>query len=129
MRVARPALALAIAAGLGMVQFLPSTELAGAIGALGDLAGRRPRQYAMQPVGLLSLVLPRVFGANPTNYWVPWQSTENWGYLGVVALLLAGLALALRRDRLTGFAVDPGRAGPAAQPGAVHAPSSPGCTA
>jgi hypothetical protein len=49
-------------------------------------------------------VLPRVFGPNPTSYWVPWQSTETWGYLGVVALLLAGLALALRRDRITAFA-------------------------
>lgn len=103
-RLARPALVGAIAAGLGMVQFLPSNELA-AQSVRSAISWEEAGQFAMQPVGLLSLVLPRVFGPNPTSYWVPWQSTETWGYLGVVALLLAGLALALRRDRITGFAL------------------------
>jgi hypothetical protein len=102
-RIARPVLAGAIAAGLGMVQFLPSTELA-AQSVRSSISWEEAGEFALQPVGLLGLVLPRVFGANPTSYWVPWQSTETWGYLGVVALLLAGLALALRRDRITAFA-------------------------
>ena len=102
-RLLRPLVAGAIAAGLGMVQFLPSNELA-AQSVRASISWEEAGQFALQPVGLLGLVLPRVFGPNPTSYWVPWQSTETWGYLGVVALLLAGLALALRRDRITGFA-------------------------
>ena len=41
--------------------------------------------------------------SNPLNYWAPWQSTENWGYLGVIAVLLAAAGLFLRRDRRLGF--------------------------
>jgi hypothetical protein len=104
LRLARPLLAAAIAAGLGMVQYLPSAELAEQ-SVRAAISWEEAGEHALQPVGLLNLVLPRVFGSNPTNYWVSWQSTENWGYLGVVALLLAGLALALRRDRITGFAL------------------------
>ncbi len=102
-RVAQPLLVGAITAGLSMVQFLPSNELA-AQSVRSAISWDEAGQFALEPVGLLGLVLPRVFGPNPTSYWVPWQSTETWGYLGVVALLLAGLALALRRDRTTGFA-------------------------
>ncbi|HMA37558.1 MAG TPA: YfhO family protein, partial [Chloroflexia bacterium] len=93
-----------LAAGLGAVQFLPAQELADQ-SLRATLTYEQATEFAMQPVGLLNLVLPRVYGANPANYWVPWQSTENWGYLGIVALLLAGLGLLLRRDRRLGFLV------------------------
>ncbi|MDQ2806239.1 MAG: YfhO family protein [Chloroflexota bacterium] len=93
-----------IAAGLGLVQFLPAQELAGQSLRAG-ITYEQATEHAMQPVGLLNLVLPRVYGANPRDYWVPWQSTENWGYLGLIVLILAAAGLILRRDRRLGFPV------------------------
>ena len=93
-----------IAAGLGLVQLLPAQELAGQSLRSG-ITYEQATEHAMQPVGLLNLVLPRVYGANPRDYWVPWQSTENWGYLGLIVLILAAAGLVLRRDRRLGFPV------------------------
>ncbi|HET6345963.1 MAG TPA: hypothetical protein VFH51_13595, partial [Myxococcota bacterium] len=98
----RLALILLIAAGLSAVQFLPAQQLAGE-SLRSAITYEEATEHAMQPVGLLNLLLPRVYGANPQNYWVPWQSTENWGYLGVVVLLLVAAGLVLRRDRRQGF--------------------------
>jgi hypothetical protein len=95
---------LIITAGLSAVQLLPSQELAGQ-SLRSAISYEQATEHAMQPVGLLNLVLPRVYGSNPSNYWVPWQTTENWGYLGIVAVLLAGAALFLRRDRRLTFPV------------------------
>jgi hypothetical protein len=95
-------LTLLIAAGLGAIQLLPSQELAGQ-SLRAAITYEQATEHAMQPVGLLNLLLPRVYGSNPLNYWAPWQSTENWGYLGVIAVLLAGAGLFLRRDRRLGF--------------------------
>ena len=91
-----------IAAGLGLVQLLPAQELAGQSLRAG-ITYEQATEHAMQPVGLLNLILPRVYGANARDYWVPWQSTENWGYLGLIVLILAVAGLILRRDRRLGF--------------------------
>ncbi|MGI8589077.1 MAG: YfhO family protein [Chloroflexia bacterium] len=93
-----------IAVGLAAVQLLPSQELSGQSLRVG-ISYEQASAFSVQPVGLLGLVLPRVFGADPLGYWVPWQSTETWGYLGIVALLLAGAAIFLRRDRRLGFPI------------------------
>src|SRR5205823_5493293 len=61
-------------------------------------------EFPAQPVTLINLVLPRVFGSNPTNYSPGLlQTTENWGYCGVVTLALAAAGLALRRGRMVAF--------------------------
>jgi hypothetical protein len=44
--------------------------------------------------------LPKVFGSNPTDYWGPFSSGEIWGYVGVVTLGLAALALVSKPERL-----------------------------
>ena len=85
-------LTLLIAAGVGAIQLLPSQELAGQ-SLRASITYEQATEHAMQPVGLLNLLLPRVYGSNPQNYWAPWQSTENWGYLGVIAVLLATVRL------------------------------------
>ncbi len=95
---------LLIAAGVSGVQLLPAQELAGQSLRAG-ISYEQAGEFALQPVSLLSLVLPRVFGANALSYSVPWQSTETWGYLGAIALLVALLGLVLRRDRRQGFLV------------------------
>src|SRR5690606_8136576 len=41
-------------------------------------------EFAVEPVALLHLVLPTVFGSNPTDYWGPFSNTEMWGYAGVL---------------------------------------------
>src|SRR5581483_10155620 len=62
-----------------------------------DLPYERATEFAAAPVGLATLLLPHLWGTNPTNYWGPWSSTEVLGYIGVLPLLLAILALPLWR--------------------------------
>lgn len=91
-------LALAVAAGISAVQALPFVELAGQ-SVRAQLSYERSLELALHPLGLIQLVLPKVFGDQPTNLWGPWITTESWGYAGVVTLILAGAAL-LRPSRV-----------------------------
>jgi hypothetical protein len=100
---ARGALALALALGIGAVQILPSLELS-TQSVRSALSYEEATAFPAQPVTLINLVLPRVFGSNPTNYtFGQWQTTENWGYCGVITLALAAAGLALRRTRMLAF--------------------------
>ena len=61
-------------------------------------------EFPAQPITLLNLVLPRVYGSSPTTYtFGPYQTTENWGYCGVITLALAAAGVALKRKRMVGF--------------------------
>ncbi len=103
---------LAFAGGLllGCAQLLPTVELAinSSRGtAVPSAAGWAFWQMrAIQPVELATFVYPFALG-NPARGTYPGLSfSEHCGYVGVVTLLLAAVALALRRDRLAwGFAV------------------------
>jgi hypothetical protein len=53
-------------------------------------------EYSLAPEQLISLVVPGFFGRGPDAYWGQWLRTEA-GYAGVLTLLLAGIAIALRR--------------------------------
>lgn len=59
-------------------------------------------QFSLPPAQLIGLLVPGFFGRGPQNAWGPWDRVEV-GYLGILPLLLAGLALILRKDTLTRF--------------------------
>ncbi len=59
-------------------------------------------QFSLPPAQLIGLFVPGFFGRGPQNAWGPWSRVEV-GYIGVLPILLALLALVLRRDSLTRF--------------------------
>lgn len=54
--------------------------------------------FAVQPIALLHVVLPTIFGSNATDFWGSYSSTEIWGYTGVLALLLAAYGVVAGRE-------------------------------
>jgi len=86
--LARLALMLVIAGGLAAPLLLPAEQLSRRSVRAG-IGYDNATQFSVQPVALLQLVLPKVFGDNPTNYWSAFANGEIWGYAGVVALILA----------------------------------------
>ncbi len=79
---------LVIAVGLAAPLLLPAEQLSRRSVRAG-IGYENATQFSVQPVALLQLVLPKVFGDNPTNYWGAFANGEIWGYAGVVALILA----------------------------------------
>jgi len=92
----RLALFLGVAVGLAAPLLLPAAQLARRSVRAG-IGYDAATEYSLHPFTLLQLVLPKVFGDNPTNYFYSNVfSGETWGYAGVVALVLAVIAM-LRR--------------------------------
>lgn len=60
-------------------------------------------EFSVQPVALLHLILPTVYGSNPTDYWGPFSNTEMWGYAGVLAMGLALFGLLVWPTRTRAF--------------------------
>ncbi|MEX2425323.1 MAG: hypothetical protein WD401_01030, partial [Thermomicrobiaceae bacterium] len=60
------------------------------------LSFEQASEFSVQPVALLQLILPTVFGSNPTDYWGAFSSGEIWGYVGVSTLVVAAIGLVLR---------------------------------
>jgi hypothetical protein len=87
----------AIATGLLLAapMILPSLQLAQR-SVRSTLGVEQAAEFSVQPVALLQLILPTVFGSNPTDYWGHFSSGEIWGYMGVTTLVVAGLGVALR---------------------------------
>jgi hypothetical protein len=86
--VARLGVMLVVAAGLAAPLLLPAEQLSRRSVRAG-IGYDNATQFSVQPVALLQLILPKVFGDNPTNYWSAFASGEIWGYAGVAALVLA----------------------------------------
>jgi hypothetical protein len=95
------ALTLVIALGVAALSLLPSYEMS-RLSLRTDLGYEQASQYSLPPVGLIGLLVPAVFGRGPGGYWGPWLRVEV-GYVGILPLLLAGLAVLFRRDGLTRF--------------------------
>lgn len=86
---------LAIAVGLAAPLLLPAAQLARRSVRAG-ISYESATQFSVQPVALLQLVLPKVFGDNPTDYWGAFASGEIWGYAGVATLVLAVIGVLTR---------------------------------
>jgi len=85
-------LALAVTAGVAAIQELPFLQLLGH-SVRADLSYERSQELALHPVGLIQLLIPKIFGDSPTTFWGPWAGSESQGYAGVLMLVLLGLAL------------------------------------
>ena len=104
--VAALALAVMLGLGIGLPQVLPSLEL-GRYSPRGETqvsaAGWKfLQQRALQPIELLTFASPEALG-DPVTVSFPFSYTEHCAYAGVLALLLAVLGVALRRDRWAAF--------------------------
>ncbi len=82
---------------------IPSYEMAGHT-VRAEMSYQEASRYSLPPVGLVGLFIPGLFGRGPADFWGPWDRVEV-GYVGVLPLILAALAVLLRRDRLTRFLV------------------------
>lgn len=80
---------------LAAPMILPSLQLARR-SVRSTLTIEQASEFSVQPVALLQLILPTVFGSNPTDYWGAYSSGEIWGYMGVTTLVVAAIGLALR---------------------------------
>jgi hypothetical protein len=56
--------------------------------------------YSLAPSQLIGWFVPGFFGRGPQFHWGAWPRVEI-GYLGILPLILAGFAIALRRERRT----------------------------
>jgi len=102
-------LALLVAFGVAAPALLPSYEMSQLTSRV-DLTYDQAIQYSLPPAALVGLLAPGVFGRGPGGHWAPWARVEV-GYVGVLTLVLAALAVLLRRDRLTRFFVILGAVG------------------
>jgi hypothetical protein len=90
-----------IAFGLSAPALLPSIEFTQHT-VRATYSYEQAAQYSLPPAQLIGLFVPGFFGRGPQNAWGPWDRVEV-GYLGVLPILLAFLALILRRDAPTRF--------------------------
>ena len=63
-----------------------------------DFSYEEASRFDIPPAALVGLLVPGVFGRGPAGHAAPWDRVEV-GYIGVLPLVLAALALILRRDR------------------------------
>lgn len=99
--VAVVAVFAAVGFGAMAVQFLPSRELAD-LSVRSEMTYAESTDYSLPPGQLVSLAVPDFFGRGPDGYWGQWLRTET-GYIGILPLILAAVAVALRRERLVYF--------------------------
>lgn len=90
-----------VAFGLSAPTLLPSIEMTQHT-LRAAFSYDQAAQFSLPPAQLIGLFVPGFFGRGPQNAWGPWPRVEV-GYLGVLPILLALLALILRRDALTRF--------------------------
>jgi hypothetical protein len=99
--LAHLALAFIVGVGLAALALLPAYEMA-AHTPRAALSYEEAARYSLNPAQLVGLLVPGYFGRDPAAYWGPWDRVET-GYIGLLPLLLAAVALLLRRDKLTRF--------------------------
>ncbi len=56
--------------------------------------------YSLSPAQWIGWLIPGFFGRGPQFHWGLWPRVET-GYVGILSLVLVGLAFALRRERRT----------------------------
>ena len=78
---------------------LPAIQLAGAT-ARANWNYTQTAGYSLSPAQWIGWLIPGFFGRGPQFHWGAWPRVEV-GYLGILPLILAGAALALRRTRQT----------------------------
>ena len=88
------ALIYVLGSALAGVQLMPALELFSVSSRRGQLSYAWVRQYSFVPEGLLSFLVPDIFGNDVgVRYWGRWNLWEMSPYVGVVAIGLAFIAL------------------------------------
>jgi hypothetical protein len=90
------AVALLVAFGLTAAQLLPSLEMTG-YSLRSGLSYEAATAYSLPPAALASFFSPLLFGRGAAEFWASWQRVET-GYLGVVPLIVMGLAFTRKRS-------------------------------
>lgn len=81
------------------IHLLPAYELM-RLSLRADITYAKAAEFSAWPTGLITLLIPHFFGDNPSDYWgLKWNLTEVYGYVGILPLLLAALAMLLRKNR------------------------------
>jgi len=78
---------------------LPALQLAGHT-VRADWSYTEAAGYSLSPAQWIGWLIPGFFGRGPQFHWGAWPRVEV-GYLGILPLILAGLALVLHRERRT----------------------------
>lgn len=90
-------LAAVVAMGLAAVVLLPAVEMtrhtARAAWDYGQTVG-----FSLSPAQWIGLLIPAFFGRGPQFHWGLWPRVEV-GYIGILPLILAALALTMRREK------------------------------
>jgi len=94
-------LMLAVGLAIAAPVLLPAAEMA-QFTKRSDLDYREASAYSLPPAKLVGLLIPSFFERDPALHWGPWDRVEV-GYVGVLPLLLALLAVLLRRQRVNLF--------------------------
>jgi hypothetical protein len=83
-----------IAFGLTALQLLPSLEMT-RYSLRAGLTYEEATAYSLPPAALAATFSPLLFGRGAAGFWGPWERVETM-YVGVVPLILAGLAFRRR---------------------------------
>lgn len=102
-RAGQLALAGAVAFGLAALSLIPAYDMT-RYTVRASMSYAQASDFALPPAGLVSLLVPGFFGRGTGTFWGPWLRTEM-GYVGVLPLVLAAIAVALtfRHYPLTRF--------------------------
>ena len=99
--VALLVIVLVVAGALAAAVLLPSTEIVQFTNRA-SLDYREAGAYSLPPAKLIGLLVPSFFERDPALHWGPWDRVEV-GYVGILPLVLALIALLLHRRRQTQF--------------------------
>ncbi len=95
------ALTVLIALGATAFLLLPGYEMM-QLSVRAQISYEEAARFSLSPAQLIGLLNPGFFGRGPRLSWGLWDRVEV-GYIGVLPLVLASLALLFRRDGLTRF--------------------------
>ena len=96
-------LAMVVALAISAPALLPAIEMT-QFTKRSDLDYRDASAYSLPPAKLIGMFVPSFFERDPSLHWGPWDRVEV-GYVGILTLVLALLAVTLRRHRLNLFFV------------------------
>lgn len=82
---------------LCVIQLWPSYELTN-LSVRADITYADATEFAFLPQKLILFLIPHFYGQALDHYWGPPSLTENYAYVGILPLALAGLALLSVRD-------------------------------
>ena len=101
----RPLLILAVlgltAVAVAAINLLPSFEAVQFTVRAGFNADQA-NNYSLPWRGLLGILAPDFYGRGEVRFWGDWSRVE-YGYVGVLTLLLAAVAIVTKRTRLTSY--------------------------